>query len=289
MMIHVERISDMKEYILNSKDAIRKQNTNSITKGWLLKWKLNDTWLKAPGFLYNYMYESYAEIIASVVAHSLGIDRCIQYKPCILVIDGIRVLGCESKDYKGDNKEITFSKLANIGEINDYRHSGYTGYKELIKEFKQKYSINLQSYLEDVILLDSIILNTDRNMWNLSVLVNKRNKVIECPIYDNGTSLGLDGLHSGMFEEKYMYDNGFRAEPFDIYFENQAKYIRNDILYLVDTPEIERAISYFEVNFCENNKYNVVNTLQKGQIQFVKTLIASRLNTIVRNRLCIIT
>lgn len=277
----------MNEYILSSKDAIKKQSTNSITKGWLLKWKINDTWLKSPGFLYNYMYESYAEVIASVVAHSLGINRCIQYKPCILIIDNVRVLGCESKDYKGKNKEFTFSKLANIDEINDYRHSGYTGYKELLKEFKRKYGLNLQAYLEDVILLDSIILNTDRNMWNLSVLVNERNKVIECPIYDNGTSLGLDGLHQGIFEEEYMYSNGFKAEPFDIYFENQVKYIRNNRVYNINIDRILKAINYIENNFCIHNTYNVVNTLSNEQIQFVKTLLKSRINTVVRNKLWI--
>jgi len=253
--------------------------------GWLLKWNIGNKWLKSPGFLYEYMYESYAEIIASAVASDLGIKRHIKYIPCILVIDGIRVLGCESLDYTNNNKEYTFKKLAELGYISDITNSGELGYNRLIKEIKNTFNINIRGYLEDIILLDSIILNTDRNPWNMSILYNADNKkAVECPIYDSGSSLGLDGLHSGIFEYEFMYDSGFRAAPFDVYFENQIRYIRNNRVYKSNLELTFKLISCIKYNFSDNNTFNVVNTLSKEQLQYVITLLKARQQSILMHK-----
>ena len=275
----------MNEYTVFSKDAIKKQSTNSVSKGWLLKWKLGDTWLKSPGFMYEYMYESYAEVLASSIAKDLGIKRCLQYKPCILIIDGVRVLGCESKDYKGNNIEITLSKLERLGEIGSYRHSGYDGYRKLIQEIKKKFGLDIQAYLEDLLMLDAVTLNIDRNLWNISILTDGKGNFRECPIYDTGLSLGLERLHSTNFDELYMYNNGFKAEPFDVYFENQVKYIRSNREYSSNSSNSIKMYNYIRDNFCVNNTYRVVNTISIEQMNFTYELINQRYRSVVLNKL----
>lgn len=273
----------MKEYILDKKDAIEQRASN----GWLLKWNIDDTWLKSPGFFYNYAWDSYSEVIASNLAEDIGINRHIHYEPCILIIDGVRVLGCESKDYKNGMKELNFQKLTELNIISNVYHNSYEGYTTLIKEIKSKFGINIQSYLEDIILLDSIILNTDRNLWNMSILIDKNKKAHECKIYDSGCSLGLAGINTGEFYEEYMYSNGFKAEPFDIYFENQVKYIRNNRVYKESLNRTKQIIDFIEKHFCMNNTYNVVNTILPEQMYFTKDLIIKRHNTIIKNKLWI--
>ena len=227
----------MNEYQVSSCDAVRTSNSN----GWLMKWHIRDKWLKSPGYIYYYMWDSYSEVIASAIARDLGIQRHLDYKLCILNIDGVRVIGCESKDYKYNNyTEITLQKMLDFGYISCIKRSGYNGYNRLIAEIKSRFNVDIRDYLEDTILLDSIILNTDRNPWNMSILVDRNIQGYECKIYDSGRSLGLAGYKEGEFWEEAMYSSGEMAEPFSMYYEEQLKYIRNNRIYKGELKETNK-------------------------------------------------
>lgn len=272
----------MNEYIVSSSNAIKSSHSN----GWLMKWNIGDKWLKSPGYIYYYMWDSYSEVIASTIAKDLGINKHLEYKLCILNIDGTRVIGCESNNYKQNNcAELTLQKMIDFEYIHDIKSTGYEGYKRVLKEVKDKFNISIQSYLEDIILLDSIILNTDRNPWNMSILVDRNMQGYECPIYDSGNSLGLAGYKSGEFWEEVMYASSIKAEPFNLYFEEQLKYIRNNRAYQGELTKTFNLLNYIKENLLKsNNKFNIQNTLDDGQFEYITSLIVKRYNSVIKNK-----
>lgn len=272
----------MNEYNVSSSNAIKSSHSN----GWLMKWNMGDKWLKSPGYVYYYMWDSYSEAIASTIAQDLGINRHIEYKLCILNIDGKRVIGCESKNYRQNNLvELTVQKMIDLKYIKGIKNTKYEGYKRLISEIKDKFNINIQSYLEDTILIDSIIINTDRNPWNMSILIDRNMQGHECPIYDSGNSLGLAGYKSGEFWEETMYSSNIKAEPFDLYFEEQLKYIRNNRVYNGKLDKTFKLLKYIKENFLSsNNTYNIQNTLDEGKFEYIITLIEKRYNSVIKNK-----
>lgn len=271
----------MNEYNVNLASA----TVQSASAGWLLKWHIGDTWLKSPGFLYNFMYDSYAEAIASALAKDLGIIMHVDYKLCILNIDGKRVMGCESKDFIKDNlTEITIEKLIHIGCLSG-KYKGLQGYKQLIREMHTKFGLNIQSYLEDTILLDSITLNTDRHLWNMSILLDKNRKAHECKIYDSGNSLMINNCIDEIFYEDDMYSNGIKAEPFDLYFETQLKYIRNNRVYSGKLLNTYKILSLIKYNCLDtNNTFKVLNPFTETQLKHLVDLINKRYNTVIKNK-----
>lgn len=271
------------EYNLAESNAIKQSASN----GWLLKWKINNTWLKSPGYLGRYLWDSYGEIIASSIAKDLGIQTHVKYQPAILNIDGTKVLGCRSQNFIPANTiEVTIHKLILLGYINNQQYKNHSGYTQLLKELKLKLGINLQSQLEDIILLDSIILNTDRNLWNISILIDRQGKAYKCPIYDSGNCLGLASYNTGEFYEDYMYTNGFKVQPFNVYYEEQLKYIRNTRNYKFTNNNTRKTLKLIEENFLNtNNTYNITNTLTEEQLYFIQNTITKRHRTVIENKL----
>lgn len=270
-------------YKLKSSDAIK----SSASNGWLMKWNLGDRWVKSPGYICNFLWDSYSEVIAYSLSKDLGIKDHLKYSLCIINIDGINVAGCESPNYINNNyTEVTLHKLIQLNYLSNNQYKGVNGYKTILKEIHNKLNVNLQSYIEDIILLDSIILNTDRNLWNISLLCNKQGTFIKCSIYDSGSSLGLTSFNEGEFFEECMYANGFRAQPFDIYFENQLKYIRNNRNFKLNSNKTKDIINYINNNFTkENNTYNVTNVLTSGQVFFIQDLLNKRIKTVINNKI----
>lgn len=263
----------MKIMSLSSNDAIEQR----ASTGWLLKWNTNNVWVKAPGFTTRYIWDSYAEIIASAVAKDLGITRCIKYNPCVLTIDNqLNVLATLSNNFnKNGYKEVTFEKLMHLGILNG-KYKGYDGCTRIIKDIKQSTNLNITQYINDILVLDYIICNTDRNLWNMSLMYDSEHNVwVECPIYDNGNSLGLYTYstldNDDAFDMSLVYGNGIQAKPFDYYFENQVNYIKNLGKYkhreMINT---KKCITEIKKDFTTlNNKYNVVNCLDMQQLNFV--------------------
>lgn len=272
----------LKEYKLRLADAIPQR----ASTGWLMKWNIGNRWIKSPGLSDGYMWESFAEVIASTIARDIGIQRCLKYDLCIINVDDIRIIGCISNDFKNTLTEVNMLKMINMKHIRDFRFRGLEGFNNLINDIENSFNINITSYLEDVIVLDSIILNTDRNAWNLSILIDNHNKASECKIYDNGSSLGLDRYSCGEFYNDIIYTNGIIAKPFDMKFENQLKYIRKCRKYHFNNLEnTYNLLKYIKYNFCDNNTFNVANTLDIGQYQYIESLIKTRIN-VTRDILC---
>lgn len=282
-------------YHLSKRDAIG----DRASAGWLLKWKIGNIWIKSPGYLMDFLWDSYAEVIASAVAKDIGIKNHVDYRLCLIDLDGRLVVGCESEDYNKPNmKEYTFKKLMDMKELKAERYWGYKGYMQLIDEVKKRYNVDIQGYLEDTIVLDSIILNTDRNLWNLSLLITriiegrgengqikKRYQGSICKIYDSGSSLGLTTYHTGEFYEEAMYCNGYGAAPFDGKYEEQLKYVRNNRVYGGKLERTSELLTTIRQNFSvENNMFGILNPMENGQIDYIVDLLRKRYRTVIVNK-----
>lgn len=256
--------------------------------GWLMKWDLGEYWIKAPGYIVGYSWDSVAEVIASCVAKDLNIENCLEYRLCIINLDNsIRLIGCISKNYKNrEYREVTIQKMIESGILSRKAYFGEYGYNLLIDEIKNLFDLNIRKYLEDTILVDSITLNLDRNYWNISIFINKQGKGKIAPIYDFGNSLGLNGGFRGEFIEECMYSTGVQARPFSYSFEEQLGYIRNNRVYsgrLIKTKEILEFISNnFTVN---NNTYGVVHPIPIETFMYTYQVIQKRYNTVIEGKI----
>lgn len=282
-------IQNMKKYVLNKADGIG----GHASAGWLIKWNLGDVWVKAPGYTVDYIWDSYAEVIASAIAVDIGLTNTLKYDLCLINMDKDLVVGNVSKNFSTLGlAEFNFSKLIKCGILKRKHYRGKEGYLELIKEIKEKFNLDIQSYLEDTIVLDSIIINSDRNLWNMSIMVDRigswpevRYQGYKCKIYDNGSSLGLTTYNAGEFYEECMYSNGLEAQPFDYTFEDQLKYVRNERRYRARLDNTKEVMNCLRRNFTtQNNRFGVQNPLDIGQIEYLQDLIIKRFKSVIVNK-----
>lgn len=271
----------MTEYKVSRQNAIGGRNS----VGWLLKWKIGDKWIKSPGYVLRYMYDSIGEALAYEASKDIGISGHLKYKLCIINIDGVRVIGCESEDFvPGGLKEVTLFKLIELGYIRQVG-TGKRLYEDIISQIKDLFNLDIRRVLEDTILLDSLILNSDRNLWNISILVDNKMQGYECPIYDSGCSFGLHTFKEGSISNEEIYMQGYRCEPFEEYYEDQIKYIRDSRKYR--STDFSRAMKLVrwlnEHCTLDNNEYGVINALTRGQIEHITSILKIR-SSIVRNK-----
>lgn len=274
---------NIKYFKLKSEDAIAER----ASTGWLMKWNLGDYWIKSPGYVFNYIWDSVAESIESCIAKDLNLELCLEYRLCIINVDGINLIGCISENYnKKGLVELKFHRIIENNMLSRKNFFGEDGYNQLIKEIKDLFNIDIRKYLENTLLIDSMILNSDRNLWNMSIMIDNKFKGHLAPIYDFGNSLGLTGGRSGSFYDDTKYSTGLRARPFDNNFENQVKYIRNNRVFKGELVKTKEIINYLYSNFTDkHNTYNVANPLTEDMLKYVYQVITKRYNEIIVNQL----
>ena len=130
-----------------------------------------------------------------------------------------------------------------------------------------------KEYLDANILLDYIILNTDRHYGNFGLMrdVTTGSWAIP-PIFDNGNSL----LCNKFIKDIKYYrgiDRQLHCKPFSMYFDYQIRLI---------TPNINKDNKHSIINKLNKLLYKLVNEkeLPKERSEFIGELIADRLNLI---------
>lgn len=256
--------SPIKVYRLSRRSAMADRASN----GWLLKWKQNNTWIKTPGFIIEWTGESYAEILASEVCKDFNIKNALEYRPCIAITEDedpnlpkVAILSCESTNFtRGDELFISMQKYLSmvdpsiINEIDQgsvasgqepqvpadggYGLQGLQGtkaaYEHYLERLKDLTGLNLRTHTEDMIFLDFLICNYDRNLWNLGIITDPNGGYREAPIFDNGNSLGLCRFEEGEFYRESLHTDGQIAHPFCYRFDQQLDLIRSGKVY---TPQ----------------------------------------------------
>lgn len=264
----------MRSYSLSSVDAL---SVNS-SGGQLLKWKIGDIYIKTStldkqSLETKFMFESYAEVIASRIGQKLGLDA-VKYKLCEVIIDdNIKTIACESKEFKPNGyRELTIAKLMLMGKISKIRIGDREGYAELIKSVDRLFRINIRKYIDTLILFDSLILNTDRHFGNFGLMIQSED-IKTIPLFDNGNSLFCD-----KYINELTYNSGLiqylRFRPFNINCNEQLKLIDRRNKFKVDgLKEYTRGLLYEMVdNGLPKKRANFIKALLDDRIDFIKNL-----------------
>ena len=199
----------------------------------------------------------------------------VDYYPCIVNYNNERILSCYSYDFCEPTKErlITIEELYNM-KGQDSNCFGIEYYRPLLKFIEETTGLNYQHHIEDMLFIDYLICNYDRSYNNFGVLLDQTGVYRPAPIFDSGSSFNLDTAGEGEFYRESLYTDGRLPHPFKIPFEQQISLTRSNRQYKTDFQHFKTTYTWFAMNCSEKyNRYNIVNPLSTGQLQFIKTMV----------------
>lgn len=265
----------MNKYSLTSTNSLYRNSSG----GQLLKWKIGNRCIKTSSIDKNslqtqFMYESYAEVLASKIESILGFNH-VTYRLCEVEIDGcIKTIACESVDFKKPGQlDISFGKLMLAGKIPKLYYNDTSSYNTLIVSMRQ-FGVDIKTYINSIIFLDSLILNDDRHYGNFGVIINNHKKSVHSqPIFDNGNSLFC---HKHIGDIPYSDDliQYLKCKPFSISFNDQLKLINNADVNKQGLITLKARLK------------QMIAALEKGGLprergEFIFTLLNSRIDYII--------
>lgn len=267
----------MRTYKLSRENAISERASN----GWLLKWRIQHPdrpnryiWIKTPGNIMYWGGEAYAEILASKVCLDFNLKNSLMYKPCIVELEGTKILCCESNDFTRDEEVfVNMLKLFQLsGKETDFKDK--EGFKKYLKTVEELTGLDTRSHLEDMLFLDYLICNYDRNIWNIGIIMDPAGGVREAPIFDSGNSFDLSFFEEDEFFREGLNSNGSIARPFCYTFDEQIELIRPSRVYKSDFTYTKRNIQWMKETLSkQNNKYGVANPIPEGSFTRIETML----------------
>ena len=191
-------------------------------------------YIKAPSSRFGHLnYECEAECTAGELASLLGMCNVVQYKLDKLHMDNKVYKVCVSRDFVGTGVYTSFNSLI----PNAAAYSGLDKYNLVISNLP---SLRLQ--LDNILLFDSIILNSDRHLRNLGVL---NGNII--PLFDNGNSLFYDKTVDYIAIALRTELDYQPCKPFYNTFEEQLSLIAGNSLRPADKIQVYRIVNrYFK-------------------------------------------
>lgn len=272
-------------------DMFNLDRSNAIearsSTGWLLKWRLPNPknpkkyiWVKTPGNIVRWDGTSYAEILASMVCWDLNIRNFLVYRPCIVNLkDETRILCCESDDFcHEDEIFVSITKLLKLNDMKDMYDlaDDSSEYKRFLKDMSSLTGLNFRTHMEDMMFLDYLICNFDRNLWNLGILCDPVGGMRLAPIFDSGDSFHLERFEDGVYNRSNKFSPGKYARPFIKFFDEQVKLIRPERVYETNFQHTFKALDWLSQNFTEShNVYDVDNALSDGCINYIKSMLTT--------------
>lgn len=207
---------------------------------------------------YTYGKESLCEVIASRIGQQLAFN-VLPYYPCLVDLENGSgpFLGCYSYDY-ANNYEIYTA--IDICESHTGPYS--TGLKQL-------QSIGFGNEMNDIIIFDYLIGNTDRHARNIEFLGGARLKA--APIFDNGKSLlvtfamypltwDTDQITNNFLTHNHTFNTFKFATPKRLPAITCIDWITifTDIKDYITESEQESIISYITHNYKELQKRGII-------------------------------
>ncbi|WP_296118165.1 hypothetical protein [uncultured Eubacterium sp.] len=159
------------------------------SEGTQIKYKKNGYWYKKD----SRGNEGLTEYLVSELMRytSLKGDEYIKYENGI--INGVS--GCRSKNFlKKDQELITFYRLyynemgKNLAAVLNNMERMEERIEYVLDFIKQSCRIDIRDYLKKVLTLDMLVLNEDRHLNNLAIIM-ENDSFYPSPIFDNGVSL----------------------------------------------------------------------------------------------------
>lgn len=206
--------------------------------------------------------EVFNEILASEIASRLGINHVDYTLTKLMLKDGNERFFCKCENFC--NKDWEFIPAQSMMVENDS-----IGKKGFIKYMEKN---NLISHIYQMLVLDYIISNKDRNPSNFGVIrdTNTLEVVGMAPLFDNGTSLWCD-----WYENPIGQDDS--SKPFELTHEKQIKMI-NDFSWLdldvLDGINIYAHELYSKSNIPEEVQSEIINCMMLN-IEKLKDIVIS--------------
>ena len=178
MQMFYEKISN--EYIITQEGT---------SEGTQIKYKKDGYWYKKD----SRGHEGRAEYLVSRLLDftTLGKEEYIQYEEGMIN----DCSGCRSRNFLEDGAElITFYRLyynamgKNLAQAIAAMDRMEDRIEYVIEFIRQSCGLDIRIYLRKILTLDMIVLNEDRHLNNLA-LVMRNNNFYPAPIFDNGVSL----------------------------------------------------------------------------------------------------
>ncbi|MGM0197285.1 hypothetical protein [Enterococcus sp. AZ180] len=141
--------------------------------------------------------EGLSEEIVSALLDASNINNFVSYESVLINKNGSFENACVSDNFINDDTEITLE----IAMDREGYDAEYLALSEMtLKDqlyfvtniIEENFGIKSKDYLLTVIAIDSICLNTDRHVGNISILLNENAEARMAPIFDNGLSLCSD-------------------------------------------------------------------------------------------------
>lgn len=204
----------MNKYVLSEK---YRYYSKSTTKGTQIKYKKDNYFYK----LNRHGNEGFVEYLVSrlLINSTLPDYHFVSYEYCVINDR----LGCRSKNFLSNSSDefmsinSLYSKVTGKDNLSDYLCLLGSASERLnyILDLVEIFGINrmaFKDYINLLVQLDMLIINTDRHPHNYGVIYNNStNSFSICPVFDNGLSLNTDRLGnnssctiSGSFTEQVI-------------------------------------------------------------------------------------
>lgn len=227
------------------------------SEGTQIKYKKDNFWYKKD----NRGQEGLTEYLVSKFLEftSLKNEEYISYEKG--TINGSN--GCRSKNFLGiDDELITFYRLyynevgKDLSKVISTMDTMEERIDFVVDFIKESCNLDIREYLSKILTLDMIVLNEDRHLNNLA-LIMRGDEFLPAPIFDNGVSL-LTANQSVNWNFD-MKDNVKRviARPFSGSHENMVKHLgigfkvdfEQAVTWLSEEPEsIERDVLMYQLD-----------------------------------------
>lgn len=225
--------SELTDQLVYTKQDFKTLEIKTSSKGTIPKYTNGHLWVKTDVWGYN----SLAEVIASRAAQQLGINTVI-YNPCFFEYNEFEVsTACISESFTHNyDAEITLGRLLQqIGKFKDSSEVYQVMFEQpstvqriqwvcdLVKDYID--TEVLLHYLAEMIWFDSLILNTDRHIYNIVFLVDNSGYYKPAPLFDYGASLlsDLQEFPLAMPLQRAIWEAESSAKPFASKFSKQLK------------------------------------------------------------------
>lgn len=203
------------------------KDKNSCSKGNQPKFEQNGYWYKQ-----DYLgYEGASEYVVSEILKHSNISNFVSYEIVPVEFNNIVSNGCKSKNF--------LPPLTNIMTVEDIIRLSHnkTGTKfldnkstkeriETIVDLVEEYTglNHFGEYLTTILELDYLVLNEDRHLNNIAILVSNDRKFDYCPIFDNGAAFLSDThIDYPLDTPIRCHLNKVKAKPFSTDFSRQVE------------------------------------------------------------------
>ena len=209
--------------------------TSSSSKGNQDKWMKDGYWLKAD-FL---GYEGLAEYVSSWLYSCFGVFddvSFVEYGLCTICDEtGVARVGCYCKNFlqPGEN-------MLTVGRLLTLNDSAYKKkYKRMSAAEKYRYVVEVvtkhtelvcfEKWLAILLQWDAFILNEDRHLFNIGVIIGEEEKPRLMPIFDNGAAFFSDTSKDYPISQLLGVCYGkIKSKPFSTSFSTQLRAVPSE-------------------------------------------------------------